>query len=200
MHDDRAGATARDTPPARRSVSRAYRLCGRATGQFDGGSSRDRPQVREIPGGQRRLQRRRIQRGTGVASIARSPEGVHVPSHRQTSIAIVVTSFLVACASKPTGQLGESEAAYRAAEEVGARNQPEAAYHLKLAHEQIVAAKKLMDGNKKDKRHARDLLEQAELDAEVAISTAKTSEAKARAKQAWVKVNELKTQDAIKSE
>jgi hypothetical protein len=127
-------------------------------------------------------------------------EGVHVPSDRHSSLVIVIGSFLVACASKPTAQLGESEAAYRGAEEVGARDQPEAAYHLKLAHDQIAAAKKLMDGNKKDKRHARDLLEQAELDAEVAISTAKTSDAKARAKQAWVKVNELKTQDAIKSD
>ncbi|HET6581953.1 MAG TPA: DUF4398 domain-containing protein [Nannocystaceae bacterium] len=123
-----------------------------------------------------------------------------MPFDRNPLIAIAITSCLAACASAPTAQLGESEAAYRGAEEVGAKDTPEAAYHLKLAHDQIAAAKKLMDGNRKDKRHARDLLEQAELDAEVAISTAKTSDAKARAKQAWVKVNELKTQDAIKSE
>lgn len=121
-----------------------------------------------------------------------------MPFDRHPSLVIVIGSFFVACASTPTAQLGESEAAYRGAEEVGAKQQPEAAYHLKLAHDQIAAAKKLMDGNKKEKREARHLLEQAELDAEVAISTAKTAQAKARAKEAWVKVNELKTQDAIK--
>ena len=116
---------------------------------------------------------------------------------RHQSIVIVVTSLLVACASAPTAQLGESEAAYRGAQEVGAAKQPTAAYHLKLAEDQIAAAKKLMDGNNREQRQARDLLEQAELDAEVAISTAKTAAASYRAKQAWVMVNELKTQASL---
>ena len=112
---------------------------------------------------------------------------IHRPS------AVILSFSLVACASAPTAQLGETEAAYRAAQEVGAAKQPDAAYHLKLAEDQIAAAKAKMDGNRKDKRAARALLEQAELDAEVAISNAKTAEAKARAEQAWTKVNELKT-------
>lgn len=112
---------------------------------------------------------------------------------------LVTASLLVACASSPTAQLSKSEAAYRAAEEVGAANQPTSAYHLKLAQDEIAAAKKLMDGNNRDQRLAHDLLEQAELDAEVAISTAKTADALARAKQAWVKVNEMKTQGATQS-
>jgi hypothetical protein len=115
---------------------------------------------------------------------------------RHPAILVVLASTIVACASAPTAQLGETEAAYRAAQEVGAAKQPDAAYHLKLAEDQIAAAKQLMDGDRKDKRRARDLLEQAELDAEVAISTAKTADATARAKQAWVKVNELKSQGA----
>jgi hypothetical protein len=113
-------------------------------------------------------------------------------------IVVALASILVGCASAPTAQLGRSQAAYRAAQEVGAADRPDAAYHLKLAQDQIAAAKPLMDGNKKDKALARELLEQAELDAEVAISEAKTAEAKTRAKQAWVKVNELKTQGAFK--
>jgi hypothetical protein len=116
---------------------------------------------------------------------------------RHQFIAIVATSLLVACASAPTAQLGESEAAYRGAQEAGAAKQPNAAYHLKLAEDQIAAAKKLMDGNRKDKRLARDMLEEAELDAEVAIANAKTAAASTRAKQAWVKVNELKTQASL---
>lgn len=114
------------------------------------------------------------------------------------SIAILLTSLFVGCAAAPTAQLGETEAAYRAAQEVGAADQPDAAYHLKLAQDQIAGAKKLMDGNKKEKRQARKLLEQAELDAEVAISHAKTHDAKVRAKEAWEKVNELKIQGATK--
>ena len=121
-------------------------------------------------------------------------EGVNVLERQ--SLAIIVTSLLFACASSPTRQLSDAEASYRAAQEVGAAEQPDSAYHLKLAEDQIAAAKKEMDGKKKEKRHARDLLEQAELDAEVAISLAKTHDAKARAKQAWNKVNELKIENA----
>ena len=132
---------------------------------------------------------------TRLAQLRGGPE-----LDRHQPIAIVITSFLFACAAAPTAQLGESEAAYRAAQEVGAANQPDAAYHLKLAEDQIAAAKKLMDGNKKEKRQARKLLEQAELDAEVAISHAKTHQAQARAKQAWEKVNELKIQNATQGE
>jgi len=116
----------------------------------------------------------------------------------QASLVITI-SLLVACASTPTAQLGQTEAAFRAAQEVGAAKQPSAAYHLKLAEEQMAAAKPLMEGNNREQRTARDLLEQAELDAEVAISHAKTADASARAKQAWVKVNELKTQGATQS-
>jgi hypothetical protein len=115
---------------------------------------------------------------------------------RNPSILFVLTTFIVACASAPTAQLGESEAAYRAAQEVGAADQPDAALHLELAKAQIADAKPLMDGNRKEKRAARDLLEQAELDAEVAISNAKTAKAKSSAKEAWTKVNELKKNQA----
>jgi hypothetical protein len=115
---------------------------------------------------------------------------------RNQSILFVLTTFIVACASAPTAQLGESEAAYRAAQEVGAADQPDAALHLELAKAQIADAKPLMDGNRKEKRAARDLLEQAELDAEVAISNAKTAKAKSSAKEAWTKVNELKKNQA----
>lgn len=121
-------------------------------------------------------------------------EGVNVLERQ--SFAIILTSLLSACASAPTRQLSDAQAAYRAAQEVGAAQQPDSAYHLKLAEDQIAKARKEMDGKKKEKRHARDLLEQAELDAEVAIALAKTHDAKARAKQAWDKVNELKTENA----
>jgi Domain of unknown function (DUF4398) len=138
--------------------------------------------------------------GTTVA-IRRLPfRGVQTVSNHHPTIAIAFfSSLLVACVHTPTEQLGKTEAAYRAAEEVGAAKQPSSAYHLKLAEEQIGSAKPLMDGSKKDKRAARDLLEQAELDSEVAIELWRSGDAQARAKQAWVKVNDLKTQNAVET-
>lgn len=48
---------------------------------------------------------------------------------------------LAACASVPAQTLTDSESAVRAAEEVGAADQPQAQYRLSLAREQIAAAK-----------------------------------------------------------
>jgi hypothetical protein len=108
---------------------------------------------------------------------------------------VLAAALVCGCASAPTKQMGESQAALRAAEEVGAGNHPEAAYHLKLAQDQLAAAKELMDGNRRDKRTARRNLQRAELDAELAISYTRTAEAEDRAKQAWHQVSELKQQD-----
>ena len=99
------------------------------------------------------------------------------------------------CASVPTKQLGESEAALRAAGELGAGNHPEAAYHFKLAEDQIAAAKDLMDGSRREKRMAKRHLQRAELDAELAIAFTRTANAEERAEAAWHEVSELKEQD-----
>jgi len=110
---------------------------------------------------------------------------------------LAFAALLVGCASAPTKQLGESQAAYRAADEVGAGNHPEAAYHLKLAEDQIAAAKELMDGNRREKRMAKRHLQRAELDAELAIAYTRTAGAEERAKAAWHEVNELKKQSGM---
>jgi pyridoxal biosynthesis lyase PdxS len=77
------------------------------------------------------------------------------------------------CASHPapTEQVASSLAAVRGAEEVGARNVPEAALHVKLAEEQIETSKKLMgDG---ENARAEDLAVRAYQDAELAIAIAR---------------------------
>ena len=130
----------------------------------------------------------RMQRG-------RTQEG-HLVSHRHRIVIISCVVLLSACASSPTAQLGKTEAAYRAAEEAGSAKQPSSAYHLKLAQEGIANAKAKMDGGRRDKHDARDLLERAELDAEVAIARAHTADARARAKRAWIEVKELKSDGA----
>ena len=121
----------------------------------------------------------------------------HVPSTGLvTGLGVLTFAVLLGgCASAPTKQMSESQAAMRAAEEVGAGNHPEAAYHLKLAEDQIAAAKELMDGNRREKRMAKRHLQRAELDAELAIAYTRTAGAEERAKAAWHEVNELKQQN-----
>ena len=58
-------------------------------------------------------------------------------------LAAIVPTF--ACASAPTRQMTESKAAVRAAEEMAGPENPKAAYHLKLAKDQIAAAENLID-------------------------------------------------------
>jgi hypothetical protein len=136
----------------------------------------------------------RVSHGGASGTTEESVAVKHLPSSGCGVIA--VAALLAGCASAPTKQLGESQAALRAAEEVGAGDHPEAAYHLKLAEDQIAAAKELMDGNRKDKRMAKRHLQRAELDAELAIAYTRTAGAEERAKAAWHEVNELKQQGA----
>lgn len=99
---------------------------------------------------------------------------------------------LCACASAPTQQLTKSQSALRAAQEFGAPEYPDAAYHLKLAKDQIEEAKPLVDGSRKDKNRASMLLAQAELDAELALNLAQTREAQEEAEKAQAQVEQLK--------
>ena len=82
----------------------------------------------------------------------------------------------------PAKQMAESEAAIRAASEVGAQENPQAALHLKLArdrYEQAQAASK--DG---EQENAKVLLEKAEVDAELALSLTRKEQAAAKAEDA----------------
>jgi hypothetical protein len=98
------------------------------------------------------------------------------------SCALVLGAAAVAACgstSKPTYQLTQSEAAVRAAEEVGAKDTPQAALHLKMARDQVTEAKRLIIDEKYEP--ARHLLRRAEADANLAIALAKASRARAEA-------------------
>lgn len=108
-------------------------------------------------------------------------------------VAAIVPTF--ACASAPTRQLTESKAALRAAEEMSGQENPKAAYHLKLAKDQIAAAEQLIDGGEGDNdemREASRYLERAEVDAELAIAYARSSDLREEARDAWNEVEELR--------
>src|SRR4051812_6716685 len=85
-------------------------------------------------------------------------------------VALVGSVLVSACggAPKPTDTLVHTQAALRAANEIGANKIPEAQLHMKLAEEQIQRADKLMaDG---DNEEAKSVLERAKADAELAVA------------------------------
>lgn len=100
---------------------------------------------------------------------------------------------LGACASSgpvPAERLAKSEAALRAAREVGAERVPPAAMHLRVANDELVMARKLMaDG---DNTRAEYILMRAEADAEVARSLAREAQARNEAQRTLDEVQRLK--------
>jgi hypothetical protein len=102
-----------------------------------------------------------------------------------------VLAISVACASSPVNseRLAPSEAAIRAAREMGAEKVPPASLHLQLAKEQEEQAKKLLSqGNRK---RADVLLIRSQADAELALALAREAPARAEAQRALDRVKQL---------
>src|SRR5438477_2542235 len=98
-----------------------------------------------------------------------------------SSLALAMGSALAACGgyAAPNEHMAATQAAARAAMEVGAKNSPDASLHLKLAQEEIAQAQKLMgDG---DNKRADYVLTRAKADAELAVALARESAAQAEA-------------------
>jgi hypothetical protein len=104
-----------------------------------------------------------------------------------------VSVALGACASSgpvPAERLARSEAALRAAREVGAEQVPPAALHLRVANDQLGIARQLIaDG---DNVRADYVLMRAEADAEVARSLARAAQARNEAQKTLDEVQKLK--------
>jgi hypothetical protein len=99
-------------------------------------------------------------------------------------IAVAVAWLGAACGGGdvPARQLADTEASIRAAKEVGAERNPEAALQLKLAQDRLARADKLdRDG---DHEEARAMLHEAELDAELAVLIARQEQSEGKALQA----------------
>jgi hypothetical protein len=93
-----------------------------------------------------------------------------------------------ACATPPRQQLMQTQSAIRAAEEVGAEDTPKAAYHLRVAQEQLEIGRGLMND---EERQAELILRRAEVDAELAMAYARSDEAWEEARQARDEVRDL---------
>lgn len=92
---------------------------------------------------------------------------------------------LMACGasySAPMQRMADAQAAYRAAKEAGAEQDPQAQLHLKLAEEQFAKAKTLLD--QEENRRADFLLIRSKADAELALAIAQENESRQAAEQA----------------
>jgi hypothetical protein len=108
-------------------------------------------------------------------------------------VAAVTTSFIVGCGGAPpvpADQITQTEAAIRAASEVGAPSVPKAALHLKMAQDQLQTAKGLIAESQNDE--ARLVLDRARVDAELALALTKESTLRAQAAEAIEKVKKLR--------
>jgi hypothetical protein len=88
--------------------------------------------------------------------------------------AIAALAFLAGCATTseaPVERLVSSQATVRAAEEIGAGQSPRAAFHLRLAKEQLADAKRMINAGKN--AEANVLLQRAAADAELSMALTK---------------------------
>lgn len=104
-----------------------------------------------------------------------------------TLFAIALTSC--ATFAPPSEHLVQAESGVRAAQETGAGNEPSAALHLKMANDQIAAARVLIARGENQRADA--LLLRAQSDAELSLQLTKEARAKIDAAAALAKVNGL---------
>jgi len=100
--------------------------------------------------------------------------------------------WIAGCGSypAPVEKQANTAAAVRAAQEVGAQSNPQAALHLKLAQEQLDQAKQLIaDG---DTKRAEFVLLRADSDAELAVALAREASARAEAQTVQEQLRALK--------
>ena len=101
---------------------------------------------------------------------------------RHTTISVVLLAAACGGSPVPAHQMATSQAAIRAADELGAENHPQAALHLKMARDREARAEKL--SREGDNESAKALLEEAQVDAEFALVIARKQQAEQSSEQA----------------
>ncbi|HMI92574.1 MAG TPA: DUF4398 domain-containing protein [Polyangiales bacterium] len=108
------------------------------------------------------------------------------------ALIVALGGALSACGSypPPTERMTTSEAAIRAADEMGAGQVPRAALHLKLAQEQTESARKLIEDGYNER--AELTLKRAQADGELALAISREHATVEKAQQARAKLDELR--------
>ena len=110
----------------------------------------------------------------------------------KATLCMAVVLLVSACASAPVpaARVASTHAAVRGAGEVGARDVPRAALHLRYARDQINTANRLIrDG---EMERADLMLQRAEADAELALSLAREDHARREAGNALTAVRSMR--------
>lgn len=100
---------------------------------------------------------------------------------------------LLGCAPKAPLATDGPAAAIRTAEEVGAREVPQASLHLQLAQESFDRARELYDDGDADE--AASMLLRSEADAELAVVLARAEAERTQAQEAIQRVHRFRTQN-----
>lgn len=105
-------------------------------------------------------------------------------------VALVVAAC-AACGTRvaPAVRVGSAEAAVRTARDNGATQLPDAAFHLRLAEDQVARARRLIDDGEHERAHW--LLVRAEADATVAAALAREAQQKNAAEALTIRAREL---------
>jgi hypothetical protein len=108
---------------------------------------------------------------------------------------LAVGVLVAACGGARTlpANYAPTQAAISAADAVGARNEPRAALHLKMARDQLVQAQAL--ANDGEEEEAKLMLDRARTDAEVALMVTRETNARADAERAKREVDNLSRQN-----
>lgn len=106
--------------------------------------------------------------------------------------AVLGMGCVVACggASLPEEQLTAAKTSVSAAEAVGAKDEPSASLHLKMAQDGIDSAESAID--EKEYEKAERSLIQARYDAELAVALTRKEETRRKAEEAAAKVEKLR--------
>ena len=107
-----------------------------------------------------------------------------------TALAACLAVACGAAAPVPQGQVTETQAAIRAAEEVGAPGLPKAALYLKMAKDQLQTAQSLI--TQSDNEAAKLTLDRARVDAELALALAREDALRQKAASALDKIKKLR--------
>jgi len=107
-------------------------------------------------------------------------------------VVVAMAAVWIGCGSSkpPTYQLTQSKAAVRGAQEVGAKDTPQAALHLKMARDNLRTAEELIIA--REYGRAKGLLVRAEADANLAIALSNEAQAKNAADEAKRKLEKLR--------
>jgi hypothetical protein len=129
--------------------------------------------------------------GSGNGADAQNNFGERVMTSRMRFALPLGVVLAAACGSSevPAKQLAESQSAVRAASEVGADHNPQAALHLKMARDQIAKAQAL--SREGEQEAAEQLLKQAEADAELALALTRAEQAQTGAERAEQQLESL---------